>query len=311
MTRLLDTNVRAIFNDSRQLNRVVTAITLDRGCDYMHALEAFHEAVDGASNEGKSTLRDALKWMAGADPEYLDECVRTFEQRDAAVDAAYQKAAGRVLLEKTDGQGMVLLDQHDLALKPRRVRLGRSRIRSPPMSGRCSRTRRSSNAGSRESAPRSRRSGTPTKAASVSARRTGSTPSPARISSAPPSARTSSPPRAPKADQVAAKLDQAIANAADKRSALKALDREIAQLDRRVRQRLRRLGRPESDYAMALDQEMRGAPMPKAPAKTLDAPVGVVPDSQALHKQIVARMKLLDRPDSMYQQTLEEIMREA
>jgi hypothetical protein len=114
MADLLDTNLRAVFNDDNGalLNRVVQSIMLDQGLDYMTALERFHAGTDSARASGTPTVRAAVQW-GGGDPDYVAETVTLLERRDAVVQRAYEKAAGAIMLEQTDAQGMVLLDQGD------------------------------------------------------------------------------------------------------------------------------------------------------------------------------------------------------
>jgi hypothetical protein len=107
----LDTNVRALFNDSRVLDHVVTAIALDQGCDYVRALESFHEAVDSAVGEGRSSLASALDWIPNTDSGYVAKATGTLERRDKTVTAAYETAVAPLVAEKVDKGGRVYLDQ--------------------------------------------------------------------------------------------------------------------------------------------------------------------------------------------------------
>lgn len=110
MTISLDTNVSAIFDDARQVNRVVQAIALDRDLDYVQALEAFHEAAGNARDEGRGSLRSVLEWTH-SDPAYVVRAIGSLEQRDAAVAAVYDTAAKPLTLERADRGGKVFLDQ--------------------------------------------------------------------------------------------------------------------------------------------------------------------------------------------------------
>jgi len=85
----------------------------------------------------------------------------------------------------------------------------------------------------------------------------------------------------------------------------------VDEMDARVRERLRRLGRPERDYVIALEQEGRGEPMPPAPESAPpDTPRGVDPGSHELDRRVRDRMRKLDRnPESDYIRTLDEIRR--
>jgi hypothetical protein len=107
----LDQNVRAVFNDSRLLNHVVTAICLDQNSDYVRALEAFHAAVENAISDGTSSLGSVLKWVPNTDAEYVAKAMSTLERRDTAVTATYDAAVKPLLREKADKGGRVLLDQ--------------------------------------------------------------------------------------------------------------------------------------------------------------------------------------------------------
>ncbi len=149
------------------------------------------------------------------------------------------------------------------------------------------------------------------------------------------------------ADEVARTLDQAITADASRQAKLRMLDLEIAklqgrrdevqattgrsssvrmleqsaspepassgaeELDQRVRERLRLLGKPENHYVIALEAEVRGDPMPTAETPPEPAvPPGVHPEHHLLDRRARARMKELGRPDSEYPRTLDEILQE-
>lgn len=81
------------------------------------------------------------------------------------------------------------------------------------------------------------------------------------------------------------------------------------ELYERTQERLRLLDRPQGDFLKTLKEIMDDVPLSEdAPAET--APPGVHPGSHELHRRIRERMRLLDRPDSAYVETLEEILGE-
>ena len=74
----------------------------------------------------------------------------------------------------------------------------------------------------------------------------------------------------------------------------------------RVRERMRRLGLPESDYVICLEAEQRGDPMPPEPAaQPAAAPFGVHPAHHDLNARIVKYLDDNNLPDSAYTDTVE------
>jgi hypothetical protein len=90
---------------------LVRAIQLDSGVSWIEAHERFHDGIKAAYGSGNPTVKTALE-HALADPEYVAGAVKLLEQRDAAVERAYDRAIKRSKLE-TDDRGLVLLDQGD------------------------------------------------------------------------------------------------------------------------------------------------------------------------------------------------------
>jgi hypothetical protein len=118
--KLLDLPIRQVFDDRELLNRIVTTISHDRGLTYLDSLERFHDAVDSATVNGSPILRTALEW-AQVVPEDVEASVTVLERRDGAVNRAFERAAGPLLLEQTDARGLVTLDQGDAGVAQGRI----------------------------------------------------------------------------------------------------------------------------------------------------------------------------------------------
>lgn len=79
---LLDTNFDHLQNDRKLFDRVIRATQMDLGgVSYVDAYTALTEkGMQGARSEGRTTLAAALRW-AGVDPDYIQQAVKTLEQR--------------------------------------------------------------------------------------------------------------------------------------------------------------------------------------------------------------------------------------
>ena len=108
----LDADYRAVFNDGKLLDRVVRALAMDQDGDYVKALEQLHDGADAAHQARKRTLRAVLGGTK-AKPEDVDANLTMLERRDAAVTAVHRLEMEPIMLEQTDSQGLVLLDQGD------------------------------------------------------------------------------------------------------------------------------------------------------------------------------------------------------
>jgi hypothetical protein len=229
---LLDTPIRALFDDRVLLNRVVSTIAHDRGLTYLDALEKLHDAVDSATVNGSPILRSALEWCQ-LSPADVEASVTLLERRDEAVSKAYSTAAGPLLLERTDARGLVQLDQGDAGVAQGRITgavAGRGdvpltadigRILTDPAEGerRLARMRKAQpNAWDGEQGrTRFKEHDRAMAESRVDAVRTAERPRELRQAQA-------------AGDRVGAQLDAAIATAGDKRLRLRLLDQEIAKL---------------------------------------------------------------------------------
>ncbi len=106
----LDAPVRLVFTDRPLIDRIARSIALDQSVSYADALQQLHDAVDQSHQfGGDGTLRAALSHIG--DPDDINASLTLLEQRDHAVDDAYQQQAGPTLLEQDlDARGMVRLD---------------------------------------------------------------------------------------------------------------------------------------------------------------------------------------------------------
>jgi hypothetical protein len=230
--KLLDLPIRQVFDDRELLNRIVSTISNDRGLTYLESLEKFHDAVDSATVNGSPILRTALEW-AQVVPEDVEASVTVLELRDGAVNRAFERAAGLLLLEQTDARGLVTLDQGAAGVTPGRLTgavAGRGdvplqadigTILHDPAEGerRLARMRKAQpNAWDGEAGrARFKEHDRQMAESNVDAVRTAERPLELR--------------RAQLAgDRVGARLDAVIATADDKRSRIRALDQEIAKL---------------------------------------------------------------------------------
>ncbi len=108
----LDADYRAVFNDGKLLDRVVRSIAMDQDGNYVKALEQLHDGTDSARDAGKRTLRAALEGTKSK-PDDVQANLTMLQRRDAAVAAAHQRELEPITLERTNSQGLVLLDQGD------------------------------------------------------------------------------------------------------------------------------------------------------------------------------------------------------
>jgi hypothetical protein len=115
----LDVSIDDFYDDRALLHRVVRSIQLDRGLDYITALDRLHEATDSARANRNPTLRGVLQWAG--DEDYLAETLVLLDRRDAAVDAAWERASSPLVRAKTGVRDMVLLDQGDAPDAPEPV----------------------------------------------------------------------------------------------------------------------------------------------------------------------------------------------
>jgi hypothetical protein len=87
---------------------------------------------------------------------------------------------------------------------------------------------------------------------------------------------------------------------------------DAAKMDRGVRKRLERLGRPASDYAIMLEAEVRGDPMPPKPRQEpAPASPGFFSGNLPVHAAVLKRMRELQAPESEYPRILEQVLHEA
>ncbi len=125
----LDTPIRDFFEDSSAVNRLVRAMQLDQGASFVDSLDAVHDAADRAVNWGKPTLASLLE--SAGDADYLSEALTLLERRDQAVERALRDATGTTPAMTPDG--MVRLDAsadigallHDPRERERRLRRAR------------------------------------------------------------------------------------------------------------------------------------------------------------------------------------------
>lgn len=119
MPSTLDKPLTDLFDDRPLLHRVVRCISLDQDLSYVQALDKLHSGADSASDSRTPTLRNALEWV-GADLGYVEDGLRLLERRDQAIDQAFKRAAGPLVLEQpVDQHGRVMLEQSGaLAVQP-------------------------------------------------------------------------------------------------------------------------------------------------------------------------------------------------
>jgi hypothetical protein len=221
VTSPLDLTLREVFTDRKLLGRVVRSVQLDAGGSYVDALERLHQGADDARQNGTNTLRAALE-RARADVAYVETSLKILERRDAAVAGAYERAAGAMMLEQIDDQGLVLLDHagSEQATGTAEAVADVGRILTDPaeFERRYARMRRLTGAfDGPDGREQFRQLDRDYATAGKDIVRTEERRVELRAAEA-------------KAAQAARQLDQAMASAADKRSALKALEAEVAKL---------------------------------------------------------------------------------
>jgi hypothetical protein len=314
--KLLDTPIRQVFSDRELLNRVVSTISHERGLTYLDALERFHDAVDSATVNGSPILRTALEW-AQVDPDDVEAAVTLLERRDGAVAAAFDRAAGPLLVEKTDARGLVTLDQGDAGVAPGRItgavasrgdvplQADIGRILTDPAEGerRLARMRAAQPSAWDGDAGRTRFKAHDRLMAEsgVDAVRTAERPGELLEAQA-------------AGNRVGAQLDQAISAAGDKRQRLRLLEAEISKLDgpaagvrefglTELRKQAADARREPLRMLDQLDASGEAAVTGHVPSVRLPA------DGHGLYELTQARMRLLDRSQDEFDATLSEVLR--
>jgi hypothetical protein len=314
--KLLDTPIRQVFDDRELLNRIVETIANDRGMTYLDSLERFHDAVDSATVNGSPILRTALEW-AQVVPEDVEASVTLLGRRDEAVSKAYSSAAGPLLLEQTDDRGIVLLDQAGAAVasggagavgsanhgEPLRADIGRILTDPAEFERRLARIRvaEPNHFDGDKGREDFRREDKAWAESGKDRVRTAERPHEIR--------------RAQQtADRVGERLDQAIGTANDTRSRLRALEAEVSKLDgpaAGVREfGLTELRRQTADARREplrlLDQlEASGEAAVTGRVPSVSLPT----DGHGLFVLTQERMRLLDRSQDQFDQTLAEVLR--
>jgi hypothetical protein len=319
--KLLDTPISAVFDDRELLNRIVETIAHDRDLTYLDALERFHNSVDSAVANGSPVLKTALEWCQVV-PEDVEASVRLLERRDGSVSKTFERAAGPLLAERVDDRGFVLLDQAGASDgstyvasggaggmaspnhgEPLRADIGKVIADPQEFERRLARIRVAEPGHfdgdkGRETFRREDRTWAESGKDRV---RTAERPREIRQAQA-------------KADRVGAQLDQAISEAGSKRQQLRLLEAEIAKLD----------GPAAGVREFGLNElRKQAADARREPLRLLDqldasgeaAVTGRVPsvrlptDGHGLYVAVQERMRLLDRSQDQFDQTLAEVLR--
>lgn len=349
MPNILDTDLRQVFADRELLDRVVRSIQLDRGSSYLDALESLHRGVDTAHGNRQSTLGAALRSTTG-DHKFVVETLKVLERRDDVVRQAYERAAGPVMLEQEDERGLVVLDAGapgnapadgrptadlgviltDAAEQERRYARWRKLV--PGFDGPDKRQQflqldaDYARAGKdivrteeRKHELRGARAAAQQVARQLDSAIAGAADKRVKLKALDAQIAQLKGPEIDVRDESSARLHALMADVA--REPVRMLDQlgVVAQGDgaaarvvawEKVQDRMRQLGRPQSDFLKTLQEMVRGEPAP-APADELASPAGVHPGNAQLHQRVLGRIRELDlNPDRDYAVVLDQIVRE-
>jgi hypothetical protein len=322
--KMLDLPLRQIFDDRPTLNRVVTALQTDLGVTFLEALEALHQGADSAGANGVSSLRGALDWArSDIDPEDVAASVRVLERRDGAVAAAFEREAGPLLTERVDDRGLVQLDQAGASNGSTYVASGGAGGMASPNRGEPLR----SDVGKVLADPQEFerrlariRVAEPGHFDGDKGRETFRREDRSWAESGKDRVRSAERPREirqaqAKADRVGARLDRAIAEAGDKRQQLRLLEAEISKLDGPAAG-VREFGLGELRKQAADARREPTRLLDQIDASAEAAVSGQVPpsvqlpaDGHGLFELVQERMRLLDRDQDQFDQTLAEVLR--